>query len=132
VNYEPSISGDGRRVSFVSDATNIFPPGTYHARQVVVRDRVRDTLEVASVSSTGAPGDIESLWGRISVDGLHVAFMSRATNLVEDDGTTTWTVRARSRDAERPKRASVSSAGTEAELGEPSPRSRATVASSRS
>jgi Tol biopolymer transport system component len=71
---EGSISGDGRLVAFSMIGDGIF-----------VRDRVTDTLERVSVSSTGTPGDQQSSAPAISPDGRFVAFESAATNLVPGD-----------------------------------------------
>ena len=53
--------------------------------QVVVWDRRTATLTPVSVSPTGDPGNRSSKVGDISLDGRHVLFTSRATNLVPGD-----------------------------------------------
>jgi Tol biopolymer transport system component len=93
-----SISGDGRYVAFVSDASNLVGVGndTNGSTDVFVHDRDTDgdgiydelgevsTVRV-SVDSAGAEGDDISTAPSISSDGRYVAFESNATNLVADD-----------------------------------------------
>jgi Tol biopolymer transport system component len=90
-----SISGDGRYVVFVSDATNLVGVGNDNngSTDVFVHDRDTDgdglydepgevsTVRV-SVDSAGAEGDDNSNFPSISGDGRFVAFESDATNLV--------------------------------------------------
>jgi Tol biopolymer transport system component len=97
-SYSPSISGDGRYVAFVSDATNLLGVGndTNGSRDVFVHDRDADgngtydeplgvsTVRV-SVDSLGAEANGDSSSSSISADGRYVAFESNASNLVDDD-----------------------------------------------
>jgi Tol biopolymer transport system component len=81
-SFEPSISADGRYVSFASRAALVgddvdemsFP------QDVFVRDRAAATTTLVSRKSgpTGAPSEVESDEPAISADGLHVAFRSSA------------------------------------------------------
>jgi Tol biopolymer transport system component len=75
-----SISADGRFVAFSSGATNLIP-GAYGG--IFTRDLLHDTIELASVSTSGvnAGGEMPS----ISADGRFVAFRSASTNLVPGD-----------------------------------------------
>jgi len=82
---EPSVSGDGRYVTFASTASN-FVPGDTNARQdIFVRDRQFGTTQRVSISSAGAQGDNVSTGPAISADGEFVAFESTATTLVAGD-----------------------------------------------
>ncbi|MCC7011901.1 MAG: hypothetical protein IT454_04990 [Planctomycetes bacterium] len=78
----PAISGDGRFVTFVSNATNLVAGGTTPGYHVFVRDLALGTTTCPTASA--APGTtlidvaIDSL-------GLHIAFDSLATNLVPGD-----------------------------------------------
>jgi Tol biopolymer transport system component len=81
-SYCPSVSADGRFVAFLSLATNLVPGGTGPWSQVFVRDRLRGTTELASVSLSGEPGDFDSYYCSVSADGRFVAFLSSAGNLV--------------------------------------------------
>jgi Tol biopolymer transport system component len=86
---EPSISGDGRFVAFVSGATNLVPGDTNEQGDVFVHDRQTGVTKRISVASDGAQGDGGSGEPSISVDGRFVAFSSQATNLVSGD-TNGW------------------------------------------
>jgi Tol biopolymer transport system component len=82
---EPSISADGRFVSFCSLATNLVAGDTNGHWDVFVRDRQNGTTERVSVASGGAQGNFDSTSSSISADGRRVAFVSDAMNLVPND-----------------------------------------------
>lgn len=85
-SYSPSISADGRRVAFLSDATNLVPGDTNAARDVFVIDRQAATTTRASVNSAGdVQANVDSVTPVISGDGRLVAFTSFADNLVPED-----------------------------------------------
>jgi uncharacterized repeat protein (TIGR01451 family) len=81
----PSISADGRFVSFVSPASNLVPGDTNNAEDIFVRDLVAGTTERVSLSSTGEQANSSTTLASISADGRWVAFSSFATNLVPGD-----------------------------------------------
>lgn len=90
---EPSISGDGRRVAFVSSAANLGAPDTNAAPDVFVHDRQTGTTTLVSAADAGPPGGGGSGNGAssapsISVEGRHVAFHSDATDLLGANGDT--------------------------------------------
>jgi Tol biopolymer transport system component len=78
----PAISADGRYVAFVADAMLVDGFPNDMTRQVYVRDRVTGITTLISSSSTGTPGDDDSLAPSISADGRYVAFQSDAGNLL--------------------------------------------------
>jgi Tol biopolymer transport system component len=84
----PTISADGRYVSFVSLATNLVLGDTNKSYDVFVRDRQLGTTERVSISSTGQQAE-ESIYGSyasaISADGRFVVFSSWAANLAPGD-----------------------------------------------
>jgi Tol biopolymer transport system component len=80
----PTVSADGRFVSFHSEATNLVPGGA-STIQVYVRDRTTLTTLMLSVNAQGTPGNDISALPAISRDGRFVAFVSKATNLVPND-----------------------------------------------
>jgi Tol biopolymer transport system component len=80
-----SISADGRYVVFASDAPNLVHSTKPHLDEVFVRDRVRHTTRMVSVSTSGRKGNDNSSDPSISADGRFVAFDSYATNLVPHD-----------------------------------------------
>jgi len=87
-SFAPSISPDGRYVSFLSSAGNLTP--AQHAGvNVFVRDLVRHTTVMGDVSSAGRPRGAEqsrriSQRASASDDGSSVVFISSARNLVAD------------------------------------------------
>ncbi|HWJ07688.1 MAG TPA: hypothetical protein VNS57_18060, partial [Steroidobacteraceae bacterium] len=85
----PEISADGRYVAFVSDVTDLVPGDTNGMTDVFWRDRVAAKTERASVATNGAQANGPSIVGALSADGLHVAFVSAATNLVAGDTNAT-------------------------------------------
>jgi len=81
----PSISGDGLKIAFRSDATNLVSGDTNGAVDVFVHDRQAGTTVRASVGAGGVQGDAKSDRPALSGDGRFVAFYSDAGNLVADD-----------------------------------------------
>ncbi len=81
----PAISGDGRYVVFLSDATDLVPGDANGQLDVFVRDRQASTTRRVSVSTAGGESDGNSFEPAISADGRFVAFTSGATNLVEGE-----------------------------------------------
>lgn len=122
-SQSPSISADGRFVAFVSLAENLVSGDTNTAPDVFVRDRLLETTERVSVSSSGRQGDgpsgLLNLMGgpSISGDGRFVAFSSEATNLVRGDRNNTADVFVRDRLTGQTTRVSVATGGAEANAG---------------
>jgi hypothetical protein len=77
---DPSISGNGRFVSFESDATNL-PSSLSPDDQVYLRDRRQRTTRLVSKTSGGSPADDDSEDSAISPNGKFVGFESEASNL---------------------------------------------------
>jgi hypothetical protein len=83
---DPAISGSGRYVVFVSNASNLVAGDTNGASDVFVHDRTTGTTERVSVSSNGTQGNDGSFSGIATTrNGRYVAFMSNASNLVAND-----------------------------------------------
>jgi Tol biopolymer transport system component len=82
----PAISGDGRYVTFASDATNLVANDTNARGDVFVRDRTAKVTVRVSLTDAGAHANDHSHHPDISPDGTHVAFTSGATGLVANDG----------------------------------------------
>jgi Tol biopolymer transport system component len=78
----PTISADGRFVTFNSGSATIVPGDTNGKWDVFLRDRVRGTTELISVSTEGEQANAASDVSAISADGRFVAFASDASNLV--------------------------------------------------
>ena len=81
----PSISADGRHVSFESDATNLVGADTNACRDIFVRDRSLNITSRVSVTSVGAQGNGPCAYATLRADGRAVVFDSDATNLVGGD-----------------------------------------------
>lgn len=88
--YYPSISGDGRYVSY-STPTAIVPEDTNGVDDLYVHDRVTGRTVRASVSSTGEQGTHWAGWplsltyGSLSLDGRYAAFSTPMGGLVGDE-----------------------------------------------
>lgn len=83
--FEPSISGDGRFVAFVSDADNLVSGDTNEAADIFVHDRQIGQTKRVNVSTTGREANDASFAPSISADGRVVAFETAADNLVPGD-----------------------------------------------
>jgi Tol biopolymer transport system component len=84
-SYSPSISADGQRVVFASEAADLVADDTNKMSDVFLRDVVAHTTTRLSASAAGEQADGPSVAPRISSDGRFVAFASLATNLVPGD-----------------------------------------------
>ena len=84
---EPALSGDGRRVAFTSTATNLTAQQDANGdvRDVFVFDQGTGAVTLASRGMADAGADGASDDPVLDADGSHLAFTSRATNLVADD-----------------------------------------------
>ncbi len=89
-SFDPSISSDGRYITFRSASDEFVSGDTNNAQDIFVRDRQAGTTERVSVSSSGVEGANDSSDGSISADGRFVVYRSDASNLVGGDtnGTT--------------------------------------------
>jgi uncharacterized repeat protein (TIGR02543 family) len=109
-SYGPSISRDGRFVSFYSRDINIVPDDTNGEVDAFVFDRLTGTTARVSVATDGSqkapaagdtpqfvPGHIAPV---ISATGRFVCFVSRANNLVAGDTNGFLDVFVRDRDAD--------------------------------
>lgn len=83
----PQISGDGKFVSFSTNATN-FPDIANDGDEfedIILYSIAHGTFERISKGLGGAPPDGNCLFPGISGDGRFVTFSSLATNLVDED-----------------------------------------------
>ena len=83
---DPSISGDGRYVTFVSTADNLVNGDTNGTADVFRHDRQRAITTRESVATDGSQADRVSDAPSLSGTGGQLAFVSGATNLVSGDG----------------------------------------------
>src|SRR5438034_9619970 len=82
----PSISADGRFISFRSDATDLVGTQTIGHREMYVRDMAASTTSLVSVNRTGTSGSGGVLDNHpaISADGTHVVFTSPSAVLTPE------------------------------------------------
>jgi Tol biopolymer transport system component len=84
----PSISADGRYVTFESDATTLTGSDTNQATDVFVHDKLTGLTERVSVNAHGDQGQGASTFATMSADGRYVAYQSAAGNLLPNPGDT--------------------------------------------
>ena len=113
----PSISADGRYVTYWSWASNLIAGDTNKASDVFLYDRQTGTTQRLSVTSDGSPSDGNSYNPSISADGRYVAFESIAGNLAADDTSGVSDIFIHDRVTGITERVSVSTAGSQADNG---------------
>lgn len=79
-------SDDGRFLAFQSEATNLAAGDFNGTSDVFVRDLQTGVTTIVSASGAGVVGNGRSFAPSISADGLRIAFVSEASNLVANDG----------------------------------------------
>lgn len=77
--YSPSISGDGRYVTFTSSQSGLT------CSQIFLRDRILNITKIISLNNAGGVADGDCGESAISGDGRFVAFASWASNLISGD-----------------------------------------------
>lgn len=110
-SYFPSISSDGRYLSFWSSASNLVTDDTNGRSDVFLRDRSAGTTERISIGSEESNG--HSYAAAISGDGRYVAFESWASNLVPGDTNRAPDIYLHDRATGDVRRISVSSFGAQ-------------------
>ncbi|MGW0222803.1 S8 family serine peptidase [Streptomyces tendae] len=83
--YAPSLSADGTKVAFYSDAANLSPGDANGRSDVFVRDRKAGTTTRVSGGLEDSEADGASDLPTLSGDGRYVVFQSTSSNLVGDD-----------------------------------------------
>ena len=84
-SFSPSLSADGRFVSFGSESPDVVRGDTNDLVDVFVHDRRTGRTERASVSSSGRQANDHCNAAAISADGRYVLYSSRASTLVPRD-----------------------------------------------
>lgn len=84
-NFSPSVSADGRFVTFYSISSNLVSGDNNRAVDVFVRDRTTGETRMISTNANGNPGNMASWQPVISANGQYIAFSSNASNLVAGD-----------------------------------------------
>jgi Tol biopolymer transport system component len=113
----PSISATGRYVAFASAASNLVKRDTNGRGDVFVHDRVTGKTVRVSLRMDGGQANNYSYDPSISADGLQVAFVSAATNLVAGDTNLDQDVFVRNLADKTTERVSVSSSGEQTNVG---------------
>ncbi len=113
-SYRPTISEDGRYISFMSTATNLVAGDTNGQLDVFLHDQVSGDTTRVSVATGGAQGNDLSMAPAISADGRHIAFASYATNLVRGDTNHALDVFLHDRITGETVRSSVNTTGMQA------------------
>jgi Tol biopolymer transport system component len=88
MSSDPSISPDGRYVTFWSAATNLVPDDTNGKRDIFLVDRNNGTVTRVSVADDGTQGDGDSFSPNVNGGGALVAFDSASRTLVAGDHKT--------------------------------------------
>jgi hypothetical protein len=82
---DPSICGDGRFVSFSSDATNLVANDTNGIRDIFVRDRQTGVTFIASVNADGEQTNDLVHRSYLTTDCRYITYASDGDNLVPGD-----------------------------------------------
>ena len=85
-SYFPVISGNGRYVSYLSEANNLVANDLNGVGDVFLWDRRTGTTSRVSLGEGGVESNGESSAGAISRSGRYLAFETTATNIVAADG----------------------------------------------
>ncbi len=109
----PTVSSDGRYVTFDSSATNLVAGDVNGQRDVFLRDTVLGTTTLISVSTAGVQANSAGNDAKISNDGRYIAWDSLATNLVASDTNGTADIFVRDTLLNTTTRISVTSAGAQ-------------------
>lgn len=83
-SFDPTMSANGQRVAFASDASNLVAGDTNGVTDLFVRNG-GDPIKLVSGTSANQPANAASSSPDISADGNVVAFASAASNLVPGD-----------------------------------------------
>ena len=83
--FSPSVTHDGRFVSFSTYAYNLDPLDWNGVNDVFVHDHLTGQTTRVSLSVNGVEGNGGSVLPTLSEDGTQIAFMSSADNLVPGD-----------------------------------------------
>ncbi len=86
---DPSLSSDGSKLGFASNATNLIAGDTNNRSDVFVRDLASGINTRFSIATDGTPGNGTSQDPWLSADAGTVAFQSVASNLVAGDTNNT-------------------------------------------
>jgi Tol biopolymer transport system component/Mg-chelatase subunit ChlD len=118
---DPALTADGRKVIFKSYASNLVAGDTNAKWDIFVRDLDAGTTTRVSVASDGTQSNGTSGDPVPSADGRSVAFSSSASNLVAGDTNAVDDIFVHDTVTGTTARASLSSAGVQANAGSDDP-----------
>jgi Tol biopolymer transport system component len=88
-----SLSADGTKVAFASDAPDLVLDDTNGETDIFVKDLTTGAIMRANTAADGTQGNgFYNLSPELSADGTKIAFVSDATNLVPGDTNNTWDI----------------------------------------
>jgi Tol biopolymer transport system component/fibronectin type 3 domain-containing protein len=105
----PTVSSDGKKVSFVSLASNLVPDDSPGTHDVLVRDVDAGSTSRASLATTADPVEGITLSRAMSYDGKRVAFYSSSPQVVPADSNNFIDVFVRDTEASTTARVSIRS-----------------------
>ena len=114
-SWYPAISGDGRYVAFISNASNLVPDDTNLVQDIFVHDINTGSTTRVSVATSGAQATGASWYPSITTEGRYVAFSSYASNLVTGDANGFQDIFVHDRTTGSTTRVNVTGDGTEAD-----------------
>ncbi len=77
-----TLSRDGRITVFATQSTNQVPNDTNGFSDIFVYDKASDTTELISKGPQGQLANGENLYPSVSADGMYIAYLSSATNIL--------------------------------------------------
>lgn len=84
-SYLPDIAGDGRFIAFTSEASNLVVGDMNGSYDVFLFDQQTAETTLLSQTTTGAPGNGDSLVPYLSANGRYLTYFSYANNLAVND-----------------------------------------------
>jgi Tol biopolymer transport system component len=84
-SFVPSISADGRYITYHSTAGNLVTGDTNGSVDIFLTDTSTGATTRVSTATDGTQGDGSSYYAAISADGGHITYHSLASNLVTGD-----------------------------------------------
>ncbi|NIX76630.1 hypothetical protein HB375_08380, partial [Microvirga sp. c23x22] len=91
-SYEAQLSADGRFMVFTSSASNLARGDTNGTYDIFYKDLTTGAVTCLSTTPDGTPGNARSGDAALSANGRYVVFVSRASNLVENDGNNAYDI----------------------------------------
>lgn len=114
-SFEPSLAGNGTKIAFDSDATNLVAGDLNGDQDVFVVTLSSGAIVRASVDSSGNESNGDAAEASLTEDGALVAFYSNGTNLVAGDTNGDGDIFVRALGANTIERWSVTDGGGQAD-----------------